>query len=96
LLKQKKKRRGTEKTQRLSSQVPHKLREFDVSKVKVVLTARCAVAVRCIACGINGRLQRGYSCQAQMAMTFNCHGPQGSRQRGKEKPDKKEILFGLP
>jgi len=30
-----------------------------------------------------------------MAMRFNCHGPQGSRRRGKEKPDKKE-LFGLP
>jgi len=27
---------------------------------------------------------------------INCHGPQGSRQRGKEKPDKKEVLFGLP
>jgi len=31
-----------------------------------------------------------------MAMTFSCHGPQGSRRRGKEKPDKKEIFFGLP
>ena len=80
----------------LSSQVPHKLREIDVSMVKVVSTARRAVAVRCIGCGINGQLQRGYSCRAQMAMTFNCHGPQGSRRRGKEKPDKKEILFGLP
>jgi len=66
--------------------VPHKLREIDVSMVKVVSTARR---------GINGQLQRGYSCRAQMAMTFNCHGPQGSRRRGKEKPDKKEIL-GLP
>ena len=91
-----KKRRGTEKTQMLSSQVPHKLREIDVSMVKVVSTARRAVAVRCIGCGINGQLQRGYSFRAQMAMTFNCHGPQGSRRRGKEKPDKKEILFGLP
>ena len=62
--------------------------------VKVVSTARRADAVRCIGCGINGQLQRGYSCRAQMAMT--CHGPQGSRRRGKEKPDKKEILFGLP
>jgi len=31
-----------------------------------------------------------------MAMTFNCQWPQGSRRRGKEKPDKKWILFGLP
>ena len=64
--------------------------------VKVVSTARRADTVRCIGCGINGHLQRGYSCRAQMAMTFNCHGLQGSRRRGKEKPDKKEILFGLP
>ena len=78
----------------LSSQVPHKLREIDVSKVKIVSTTRRAVAVQCIGCGINGQLQRGYSCRAQMAMTFNCNGPQGSRRRGKEKPDKK-ILFGL-
>ena len=90
-----KKRRGTGKTQRLSSQVPHKLREINVSTVKVVWTARRAVAVRCIGCGINGQLQRG-SCRAQMAMMFICHGPQGSRRRGKEKPDKKEILFELP
>ena len=48
--------------------------------VKVVSTARRADAVRCIGCGINGQLQRGYSCRAQMAMTFNCHGPQGSRR----------------
>ena len=74
----------------------HKLREIDVSKVKVVSTARRAVAVRCIGCGINGQLQKGFSGQAQMAMSFNCHGPQGSRRRGKDKPDKKEILFGLP
>jgi len=91
-----KKRRGTEKTQRLSSQVPHKLREIDVSMVKVVPTARRAVAVRCIGFGINGQSWRGYPCRAQMAMTFNCHGLQGSRRRGKEKPDKKEIFFGLP
>jgi len=71
--------------------VPHKLREIDVSMMKVVSTARRAVAVRCIGCGINGQLQRGYSCRAQSDMTFNCHGPQGSRRRGKEKPDKKEI-----
>ena len=63
--------------------------------VKVVSTAKRAVAVRCIGCGINAQLQRGYSCQAQMAMTFNCHGPQGCRRREKEKPDKKEIIFGL-
>jgi len=44
-LQRKKNRRGTEKTQRLSSQVPHKLREIDVSMVKVVSTARRAVAV---------------------------------------------------
>jgi len=31
----------------------------------------------------------------QMAITFNCHGTHGSRRRGKEKTDKKEILFGL-
>ena len=79
----------------LSSQVPHKLREIDVSMVKVVSTARRAVAVRCIGCGINGQLQRGYSCRAQMAMTFNCHGPQGSRRRGKEKnPTKKKSSSG--
>jgi len=76
--------------------VPHKLREIDVSIVKVVSTARRAVAVRCIGFGINGQLQRGSSCRAQMAMKFNCRGPQGSRRRGKEKPDKKEILFGSP
>jgi len=33
--------------------VPHKLREIDVSMVKVVSTARRAVAVRCIGCGTN-------------------------------------------
>ena len=49
--------------------------------VKVLSTARRADAVRCIGCGINGQLQRGYSCRAQMAMTFNCHGPQGSGSR---------------
>jgi len=49
-LKQEKKRRGTEKTQRLSGQVPHKLREIDVSMVKVVSNAKRAVAVRCIGC----------------------------------------------
>ena len=76
--------------------MPHELREIDVSMMKVVSSARRAVAVRCIGCGINGQLQRGYSCRAQMAVTFNCHGPQGSRRRRKEKPDKKEILFGLP
>jgi len=76
--------------------LPHKLREIDVSIVKVVSTARRAVAVQCIGCGSNGQLWRGCSCRAQMAMTFNCHGPQGSRRRGREKPDKKEILFGLP
>ena len=76
--------------------MPYKLREIDVSMVKVVSTARRAVAVRCIGCGINVQLQRGYSCRAQMAMTFNCHGPQGSRRTGKEKPDKIEIFFGLP
>ena len=76
--------------------MPHKLREIVVSMVKVVSTARRAVAVRCIGCGINGQLQRGYSYRTQIAMTFNCHGPQGSGRRGKEKPDKKEILFGLP
>jgi len=91
-LQRKKNRRGTEKTQRLSSQVPHKLREIDVSMVKVVSTARRAVAVWCVGCETNG----GYSCRAQMAMTFNCRGLQGSRRRGKETPDKKEILFGLP
>ena len=52
-LKQKKKRRGTEKTQRFSNQVPHKLREIDVSMVKVMSTARRAVAVRCIGCVIS-------------------------------------------
>ena len=56
LAKTEKKRRGTEKTRRLSSQMPHKLREIDVSMVKVVSTARRAVAVRCIGCGINGQL----------------------------------------
>jgi len=30
--------------------------------VKVVSTARRAVAVRCIGCGTNGQLWRGYSC----------------------------------
>jgi len=40
----------------LSSQVPHELREIDVSVVKVVLTARRAVGLRCIGCGINGQL----------------------------------------
>jgi len=39
--------------------------------VKVVSTARRADAVRCIGCGINGQLQRGYSCRAQMAMMLN-------------------------
>ena len=73
--------------------MPHKLEDL---KVKVVSTARRAVTVQCIGWGINGQLQRGYSCRAQMAMTFNCHGPQGARRSGKEKPDKKEILFGLP
>ena len=29
-----------------------------------------------------------------MAMMFNCHGPQGSRRRGKEKPDKKKSSSG--
>jgi len=76
--------------------VPHKLHEIDVSMVKIVSTARRPVAVRCIGCRINGQLRRGYSCRAQMAMMFICHGPQGSRRRGKEKPDKKEILFELP
>jgi len=42
--------------------VPHKLREIDISMVKVVSTARRAVAVRCIGCGTNGQLWRGYSC----------------------------------
>jgi len=56
LSKTEKKRRGTEKTQRLSSQVPHNLREIDVSMVKVVSTARRAVVLRCIGCGINGQL----------------------------------------
>jgi len=51
-----KKRRGSEKTQGLSSQVAHKLREIDVSMMKVVSTATRAVAVRCIGCGINGHL----------------------------------------
>jgi len=51
-----KKRRGTEKTQGLSSQVTYKLHEIDVSMVKVVSTDRRAVAVRCIGCGINGQL----------------------------------------
>jgi len=51
LAKTEKKRRDTKKTQRLSSQVPHELREIDVSMVKVVSTARRAVAVRCIGCG---------------------------------------------
>jgi len=51
--------------------------------VKVVSSARRAVAVRCIGCGTNGQLWIGYSCRTQMAMTFNCHGPQGSRRRGK-------------
>ena len=54
--------------------MPHKLRYIDVSMMKVVSTTRRAVAVRCIGCGINGQLQRGYSCRAQMAMTFNCYG----------------------
>ena len=85
--------RGTEKTQRLSSQVPHKLREFDVSMVKVVSAARRAVAVRCIGCGANGQLWRGYSCRAQMAMTFNCHGPRGSRREGKRKTRQKRNLL---
>ena len=47
-----KKTPGHRKTQRLSSQVPQKLRQSDVSMVKVVSTARRAVAVRCIGCGI--------------------------------------------
>jgi len=51
-----KKSRGTEKTQRLSSQVPHKLREIDVSMVKVLSTGRRPVAVQCIGCGTNGQL----------------------------------------
>jgi len=62
-----------------------------------MLTAKHAVAVRCIGCGINGQLQRGYSCRAQMAITFNCHGPQGSRRRGKEEknPTKKKSSSGF-
>jgi len=36
--------------------VLHKLHEIDVSMVKVVSTARRAVAVRCIGCGTNGQL----------------------------------------
>jgi len=51
-----KKNAGAPKKQRLSSQVPHKLREIDVFMVKVVSTARRAVAVGCIGCGINGQL----------------------------------------
>jgi len=52
-----KKRQGSEKTQRFSSQVPHKLGEvINVSMLKVVPTARRAVAVRCIGCGINGQI----------------------------------------
>ena len=51
-----KKTQGHQKTQGVSSQVPHKLREIDVSMVKVVSTARRAVAVRCTGCGINGQL----------------------------------------
>ena len=39
--------------------LPHKLREIDVSMMKVVSTARRADAVRCIGCGINGQLWRG-------------------------------------
>ena len=34
--------------------------------VKVVSAARRADAVRCIGCGINDQLQRGYSCRAQI------------------------------
>jgi len=63
-----KKNAGAPKTQRLSSQVPHKLLEIDVSMVKVVSIARRAVTVQCIGCGTNGHLWRGYSCRAQMAM----------------------------
>ena len=90
LLKQKK-NAGVPKKHRLCSQVPHKLREIDVSMVKVVSTARRAVAVRCIDCGFNGQWQRGYSCRVQMAMKFNCHGPQGSRRSGKN-PTKRNPL----
>jgi len=51
------KRRGTEKTRRLSSQVPHKLGKIDkVSWWKVVPTARRADAVRCMGCGINDQI----------------------------------------
>jgi len=75
-----------------TGQVSHKLREIDVSMVKVVATARRAVAVRCIGCGSNGQLWRGYSCRAQMTMTFNCHGPQGSRRRGKKTRKKRTGL----
>ena len=34
--------------------------------VKVVSTARRADAVRCIGCGINGQLQRGYFYRAHV------------------------------
>jgi len=51
-----KKTPGHRKNTELSSQVLHKLHEIDVSMVKVVSTARRAVAVRCIGCGTNGQL----------------------------------------
>ena len=41
--------------------------------MKVVSTARRAVAVRWIGCGINGQLQRGYSCRAQLATETHCY-----------------------
>ena len=54
-----------------TGQVPHKFREIHVSMVKVVSTARRAIAVRCIGCGINGQLQRSYSCRAQPRSTVS-------------------------
>jgi len=65
--------------------------------MKVVLTSKRAVAVRYMGCGINGHIVKRLLLSGTNGhITFDCHGPQGSRRRGKEKPDKKEIHFGLP
>ena len=82
--------RGIERTQKLFDQVPYKfgwdwLTRFPLWNV--VLTARRAVAVRCTGCGIKDQIVKCFYCRALMIIVFSCHGTEGCKQRGKEKPE---------
>jgi len=71
--------------------VPHKLAEIDNnSLMKGCANRRRAVAVRCTGCGINDQIVKS---RAQMAVRFNCHGPQGSDRQTDRQTDNTCLFY---